>query len=69
MSERPTQKTSFWEEMGLPAPGARLSRGDCIEVYTLVEGSYRRVGAYQPGDTCTSPALGKSVTVAELFST
>ena len=39
-----------------------------IEVYALEDSSYRRVGAYTPGQTFASPILKQSVTVARIFN-
>ena len=41
---------------------------DYVEVYSLADGAYRRVGAFTPGGTFTSPVLGQAVTVSTLFA-
>jgi Uma2 family endonuclease len=40
---------------------------DYLEVYALTAGAYRRVGAFKPGMTFTSPVLAASVPAADLF--
>ncbi len=61
-------KFDLYERSGVPEYWIVEPREDYIEVYTLNGGTYQRVGAYQPGQTFMSSALGKSVTVADLFS-
>lgn len=39
-----------------------------LDVFVLVEGAYRRQGAYVPADTFASVVLGQTVNVAELFA-
>lgn len=38
-----------------------------VEVYTLDQGQYRRLGVFIPGETFTSPLLQKPVDVSALF--
>ena len=60
-------KFDIYEETGVREYWIANPQEDYLEVYTLNEGSYRRVGAFKYGETFTSPVLQRTVPGSDIF--
>ncbi len=62
-------KFNLYEQQGVREYWIIDPDEDIIEVYTQDDSTFKRVGAYQPGNTFQSPVLGQLVPVDEMFTT
>lgn len=65
-SDRVT-KFDLYEQHGVREYWIVEPREDYLEVYVLDGGTFRRLGAFKPGQTFDSPVLGKTVVVDQVF--
>jgi Uma2 family endonuclease len=56
-------KFDLYESAGVPEYWIADADFEYIEVYTLVNGKYQRVGLFEKGEQFTSPVMGKEITV------
>lgn len=62
-----TKKYRLYEKHGVQEYWIADPVLELIEVWTLVEGAFKYVGAFGSGDTFESPLLGKTVEVSAIF--
>lgn len=61
------RKFDLYERSGVGEYWIVDTSDDFVEVYSLEAGTYRRVGAFQAGQTFDSPVLGKTVNTSPMF--
>ncbi len=62
-----TKKYRLYEKYGVREYWIADALEEYIEVWTLVDGAFKYIGAYGTGETFDSPLLGKTVDVTAIF--
>jgi Uma2 family endonuclease len=62
------KKFRLYERFGVPEYWIADPIEEYIEVYTLVSGSYQRIGAFVSGESFFSPGLNKQVNLGAIFA-
>lgn len=60
-------KYALYERHGVREYWIADPKGYLLEVYTLVDGKFQRHGAFEAGETFSSPALGKTISLESAF--
>jgi Uma2 family endonuclease len=62
-----TSKFQLYERLGVREYWLADPAGKYLEVFTLTENGYNRLGAFGPEDTFTSPVLARDVSLTTVF--
>jgi Uma2 family endonuclease len=62
-----TKKFQLYEKYGVREYWLADAEAEYLEVWSLVDGKYQRLGVFGAGDTFESPVLGKTVDVTAIF--